>query len=398
MTFQKIIIQKTPISSRMSTLETTMDTITLPETLVVPTDFRFLDREVASLSQLQAVNVDPKWQEWVRIFDTHKESPDSQEKLYLLHYITIEDCEIYQEAMKEIGHVRGIIMDQENNIVCQSFGYTPEVTLEHYNDLQDEKEKYLYYQAVEGTVLRLFYWNHWFISTHRKIDGSDSYWNGPTFGEMFQELFTEQEEDLDKNTVYIYILQHVENTLIYKSQVSKLFLVATFKDNQLNYITEPLGDLDLEKYLENTNVNKSPDSVGVLAVNPGSPFNPVKLVSEDYINLKKLRGNTPNLTARYLQLHSDPEQQKNLVKNFPSYEYKSIDRELENLARKIHKGYINLFVKKSGLKFPKEQHVVMMRCHSFYKQDRNNNIVKLDVVKKMLRDTPSNYLQNMLKQ
>jgi hypothetical protein len=375
-----------PADQVMSNISINTQNIPFPENIVVPTDQRFIDREMANIEQLNAVNVDPKYQEWVRVFDTYQDAPDSSQKLYLLHYLTVSDESLQNEVMKHIGHVRGSILNEKNKVVCQSFGYTREATeFQGFNK---------FYPVYEGTVIRLFFYNHWFISTHRKIDASFSRWSGPTFGDMFQELFQMSEDELDKTNVYIYILQHVENRHLLPIKKSRLIHVANFK-NELTITMQPiLLTTSIKEYVERAFLENS-NSVGLLTFVDNAP---VKIVSQRYLDLKNVRGNDPQVTTRYTHLFAQPEKQKVLKQFYPEYaqQFKNIDRAFEDLSKFIHSGYINMFVKKLNVKFSKENHVVMMRCHSWYKEDAKNRTVRLNVVKDMLRTTPVNYFTAMM--
>jgi hypothetical protein len=368
--------------------------IPLPENDVVPTDRRFLNRPEATIDQLIAINVDPAYSEWIRVFDTHKEAPDSEETLYLLHYITVAND--MHDTMKHIGHVRGIILDQNNNIICQSFGYTKEVTPEQFTGNTSTNTNNKYYPVYEGTVIRLFFHDHWFISTHRKIDATYTRWNGPTFGEMFQEIFDGTAvEKLSETNVYIYILQHVDHRQLLPVKESRLIHVADFKGKLIPTMTA-IEITDISKYVEDAfDTGCGSTGVGLLTFVNDTP---VKIVSERYLDLKNVRGNDPMITTRYIHLFGEPEKQKILVKYFPDYrhEFTAVNKAFESLAKEIHRGYIGKFVKRLEVTFPKENHVVMMRCHSWHKLDAKNNIVRLDTVKQMLRTTPANYLNTMI--
>lgn len=378
------------------------DIVPLPTDLVVPTDLRFLDKPQATLKQLYTLNVDPKWTEWVRVFDTHRESPDSDETLFLIHYITVSDQEQNKLAMLDIGHVRGVILDSENNIVCQSFGYTPEISGESVDNLDIDVKDYTFQKAYEGTVLRLFFHGHWFVSTHRKIDATMSRWSGPTFGEMFDQLFHNPESELDKNMYYVYILQHKDSQQFFPVEKSRLVHIAFGSGYGFSYCGAYVGEKltfqnndEIKSYVDSAFEQRDPTNIGVIAYQ--NPLFPIKIVSQKYIDIKKIRGNDPKLSTRYIYLMDNPDLQKKLVLNFASDEYAKIDRKMEKLAKEIHKGYIVKFVKKGKRVYPKEQHVVMMRCHSWYNEDRANRMVKFDTVMNMLKTTPGNYLNTMLK-
>jgi hypothetical protein len=372
------------------------DIIILDENTIIPTDQRFLDRPQATEQQLQTVNVDPKYSQYIRVLDEFRDSPDSDHVLYLLHYLTVYNVETNTENMKHFGHVRGIILDQNNEIVCRSFGYTPEIAVNSENSyLQYVNANSMMFPALEGTVIRLFNWNnHWILSTHRRIDGTTSHWNGPAFGEMWEELW-KNDFEIEDNKSYIFILQHPGNKHIFPVATPALVHVATVESGVLDYNRDRIENSNVQDYVDSAYDARDVNNVGIMVLNPDS-FMPIKLVSNGYIDLKRLRGNNPYLGTRYVHLMSDPDQQKALVENFPSEDYQQIDRLFDQLVTKVHKGYIVKFVKKSSKIYPKEQHVTMLRCHSWYMEDPQNRVVRSDTVREMLRTTPGNYLNTMI--
>lgn len=386
----------------MTTLDTsnqTISTISLPHDRVIPTDRRFLNRECANFKQLNKLNVDPKYQEFVRVLDVQKEQ-DSEDTLYLLHYLTIvdENGNVDLSILNEIGHVRGIILDQNNNIICRSFGFTPELRFENFDQNLDN---FRAFKAYEGTVIRLYHWcGRWNLSTHRKIDASNSYWLGPSFGDMFYEAFDLDSESLEKNKCYVFILQHPQNRAIFN--VSKPFLpqVAVYDRETcvFNIVQSPEHTFtreSLQEFLDETARDKMAEKAGVILF-PENNFAPVKVMSDFYLQLREVRGNEPSLRNRYIRNLNNPTALELLIDNYPEFNRELADRQLDLLCKKLHQEYIIRYVKKSRQQIPKEEHVVLMRCHTWHREDPANNIVRFEKVKETLKSTPAKFLIAML--
>ena len=103
---------------------------------------------------------------------------------------------------KEDLEYRGCITDKDNNIICPSLGYIYEYNIELVEEgkvkvINPEDWKWSY--SVEGTMLRLYFYNHeWYLSTHKKISAFQSRWSCKfSFGELFihtlEEIFPEKE-------------------------------------------------------------------------------------------------------------------------------------------------------------------------------------------------------------
>lgn len=390
-----------------------LESVYLPHNLVCPSDRRYLVRDIATISQLEAVNVHPKWQHWIRQIDT-----DIDEGLVLLHYITTvhpDTGKINEEPMNEIGHVRGIILEKttkrgtEGEIkwrsVCKSFPYTPEVVTTDTERVQryvPEEITGPMFKANEGSIIRMYNHNgRWIISTHRKIDAQSSFWSGPTFGEMFSDVFNLTEEDLDPRLCYIYILQHTSHRIVYPIENNALFEIAQYcaeldnlvftQQGQTGITNREMAILTVDAMAEHQN----PEMAGAIVFNNSRP---VKLVNENYSYLKAIRGNDARLRSRYLQLRGTPEMQV-FVNYFPegSMEYKQVENEILDLAKYIHQLYIIRFINKNKQRVDKEEFCVIMKCHSWYFENPGVNIVRLEKVLEVLNQTPTKYLNVMLR-
>ena len=169
----------------------------------------------------------------LRIFDSIDEG-----NVILVHYISLSPT---------VYHVRGVVIDVVNErILCSSFPYTEEYTVvppettANPESLQFLKasgkvsfsEDCIVTKAYEGTILRLFsYKGTWYLSTHKKLDGSKSRWAGPPFGMMFDSIWGKdvpKESIFDPEKCYVLLMSHPDNKLVCDIRVPKLYVVASY--------------------------------------------------------------------------------------------------------------------------------------------------------------------------
>lgn len=382
--------------------------------LVVPTDHRFLSRPVASPELLQIVGVDPKWADYIRVLDV-------DDNLHLLHYlntlVSLENQVLNEELMKEIGHVRGTVVDLEaGKVVCQSFPFTPELVVEdsyRFHELVPKVTGHAF-SAVEGTIVRVFFHGgEWKLCTHRKLDASSSFWSGPTFGTMFNSTRKFEYTSLNKDWCYIMLLSHPANRLIYKIPEAQLMMVAvwdrasgSFLDMSEwklpNGVVKPT-ELNLKSHQDLTqsvNSMNSFDRAGVILVSDMKNPQPVKIINTPYFCLRMARGNEPSMRNRYLQLRGTPHLGV-LVNWYSDAEYQNkfeeAEHEVEALVKRLHSMYIHRYIKKNFETLPKEEFVVLQRCHTWHNEDRVKNIVTAQKMREIVNDTPNVYLLKMLK-
>lgn len=200
-------------------------------------------------------------------------------------------------------------------------------------------------KCYEGARILLF--NHkdkWYVSTRRCLDARESKWVvNKSFREMFDEamdgLFTFDE--LDKNLCYHFVLVHYKNkTIVNYNYLGKyhkyLYHILTTEkytlkevdvkiNDNVNYIEdEQFDNIDslLKKLDEIDNMNKAGKRITtegyILRVYEGkvhnSPFTVLKLQTEIYQTLMKMKPNNSNINQNYLELY-----QKDKLKDFAPY-------------------------------------------------------------------------------
>lgn len=389
----------------------------IPTELVVQTDHRFLSRPVATAEMLKIVGVDPKWADYIRVLDV-------DDNLHLLHYlntvISPENPVLNEELMKEIGHVRGTVIDLDSGeIVCQSFPFTPEVVVDdaaRLHELLPTYEKVNFFNACEGTIVRVFFHGgEWRMSTHRKLDASMSSWAGPTFGTMFNSTRRFEFTSLNKNWCYVMLLSHPSNRLVYRVEQQQLVMVTIYDRVAKKFLgSEQWGQLptgvlppvrtegvsDHKSLTEVVNKMVTFDAAGVIAIPDMENPRPVKILNATYFTLRHTRGNEPSMRNRYLQLRGTPEMHV-LLRWYiePEYQHAFVEaeNEVEQLVRRLHSMYIHRYIKKNFDTLPKEEFVVLQRCHTWHNADRVKNIVTQHKMREIVNTTPNPYMLKMLK-
>lgn len=398
---------------------TTFVTMELNYDSVVPSDRRFLTCPKADLDVLTLLGIDHKWQNFIRVLDKKGD-------LVLLHYVNTYDKnnKVNEEYLKEIGSVRGVIIDTETNkIICKSYPYTQEIICDEETTELSQEIDYAnstFYTACEGTILRLYnYKSTWFLSTHRKIDAYNSYWNGPSFGSIFDELKADNFtfDQLDPDWCYVFLMSHNSNRLVYNIPTPQLMLITIYdtsngvfkSPNEINNPTlqgcnypHQLNITNFEELKRESLAMKASDDytlAGIIVIPNGDNPTPIKIINKKYEYYKYIRGNQPNIRARYVyirgtaegpvfrQLYFEPEHQ--IIFN-------NVENEINMLVIKLHKMYMNRYVGKDFSQLDKEEFIVLKTCHEWHCADHQNNIVRPEKIKEVLDATKPNYLLKML--
>lgn len=414
-------------------------------------DVRFLRSDVPDESMLQVLEIQPEYKNWVRIVD-------ELDGCRLVHYLTPnEEYENKESVIQAVGHVRGVILDKNNKIICKSLPYTPEYVvsddtiedlntqytihrkagLESYDNgditnasVRNERTFEDFEQSIawEGTLIRLFYHeDDWYVATHRKINAYNSFVTPRSFGDMFEDVLKSKNiektfvDKLDKNCVFAFVMIHPMNTIIYqvKKDSYDLMLASVYNKDIEEYVDEKQFNdvfngrisfktsLNYDSWtsiLKDFNDSKFNDvyTSGIIMTSPNKKVM-FKLVSQQYANLRDVRGSNPSIGYRYLELRNDPVKRHKLEDWFADDIHRERilqqQQQFENLVSKLHRWYISRFINKIIKEMPKEEHVTLHRCHDWYKTNVKTNPqskVTSDVVRKFLMDAPFHCLVKML--
>ena len=321
----------------------------------------------------------------IRIFDRKEDNGDD---LILLHYINM---------IPIVYHVRGIIFDisDEDNvfIAASSFPHTeeynPTVKLAGSLEVPDDT---IVTKAYEGTVIRVFKGaEKWHMATHKKINGRRSRWCGPSFGDIFDELWQPDDHPyddyLDETGCYVFLISHPENRLVSVITEPTLRLIGKFscgsahfdhfvslKTDHPNVIKQTSikfsSGLDLFEKARNIDWKECTGLLLTRYCEDGLKLSCLKLVPEEYSSRRSLRGNEPNFRLRYLEHKTDNtdslEKFKELFTEKKKY-FEQIEKDYDELPNYLAKVYNYKIATKA--KIPQDEYYITETTKRHYRRE-----------------------------
>lgn len=269
---------------------------------------------------------------------------------------------------KDDSPFNGIILEKETNkIICAPTSTFDELQTNQSMTFNTKDCSFEY--CEDGTIIRLYNYNgEWITATTKCIDAKYSYWATPkTFDELFWQTignssFTSQ---LDPNLTYLFILLHPENRIVIPhNTVSVVFLGSYLKLSGKVSDTFCVQNMHLHNIVPTLKVPLPKDLTEVtdkeLVRHYSRDFKRGIIVT-DYINNKKykidfpfyteladIRGNTPYIGTRYLELLNQPEKLEKLQMYWPeeSSVFLGIWNALAVLTKNIHYVYYQTHIKR----------------------------------------------------
>ena len=353
------------------------------------------------------------------------------------------ECE--NSSPEEVKKQRGLIRDTEGNVIVQSFGYTEEYTHTQVPELEKKlgESEWIYHYSVEGTLLRMFYHHEqWYLCTHKKLNAFKSRWScKQTFGELLEQgleeiyekpdAITWLQEKLPTDKVYFFLVRsNQQNRIVCHTQhiqknESIVFLgfytpssvdsdsPLCFQFYEKNTLPPPLDVLNrLESPLcvppqSFSSVQQLCETVstmdpfllqGIIAFRKEG-MESVKILNAEYVKYYEVRGNNPNLRFRYLEVRNDPEKLQLLYVLYPKFTilFEEYESALYDIARVIYQFYVNRYIKNQYVTLPREEYLLLKKCHQWYLEDRKNNRIFTQKVLEILAHEPPLHLYKMIK-
>lgn len=304
--------------------------------------------------------------------------------------------------------VRGVVVDTETgNPLFRPFPYTDDYIQNALPDDENSPDEYTWFYAYEGTLIRVFHWKDtWVVSTNRKLHASQSRWGTKeSFLELFQSAWarvTESSFDdaLQKDAAYMFLLTPVKGTRIVcePTEDTPVLHVGTIRGGE--WTRESLEGFSSPKACSNLREDMStafsaPNTYQGLIGFDYENHRQVKLVSQQYHELSKLRGNQPSMRFRYIQLRSEGEQKRleRFVQLYPEFSdlFARIERNIHNMAEELHRVYIKQNVyKDKSLRVGKQEHYIIRQCHAWHCADRpKNRVTKARILQEIWNLHPS---------
>ncbi len=361
----------------------------------------------------------------IRLFDT-----DIQTGLQLWSYSHCND-----DSSESVKQCRGVVLDGDK-IVSRMFGYTQEYTEKDEDIIRSELSLYdgqLYaVPAIEGTIIRLFHsHNRWFLSTFRKLDAYNSRWGSEkTFGELFQQaLYNEythynpdfkstlgEVEDpshlfdrfcsvLDVNNTYTFILQTTSDTrqVCKGEDPQRMWFMGLFdKDGSFHPTSDSVPIHSPFEKIRNTTVDivmtrvKLTDITlhqGLMVYLPNNTQ--IKISHSSYSELQAIRGNTPSILSRYMEVYSDADTKDRLRAMYPerTWQFDMVEKNIKAVCGYIHRVYIGRYIKKQYIFVHPLLNYLLKELHTKYIQTREP--VTLQTVEAMIARQPGKIISQL---
>lgn len=280
-------------------------------------------------------------------------------------------------------------------------------------------------ETMEGTMINLFFdarTQTWDISSRGAIGGNYWYYRTQylleeheteptqteytelrkqssqqqmTFRQMFMDAMkTEITSDLNtmpileylpKNYCYSFVLQHPDNHIVLPISEPHLFLVAVyeivdactvkfvpphiyetwsvFTDSAIEFPKK--YELTTYKELEDIygSIHSEYSSMGVMFTNVRTGER-AALSNPVYEEIKKLRGNNPNLQYQYFCLLRSGQVDK-FLEYFPTYKkvFMQFSKQYQDFITNVHQSYFSYYVKKEGIPIAKKYFIHASKIH-----------------------------------
>ncbi len=329
-----------------------------------------------------------------------KDSIEKTDDDGVLQVYSYKYCDV--DSTEELKNCRGLVFNGDT-LLFKSLGFTPE-----YNETQTEFltsqpiTNYTFFPSEEGTLIRLFYYNKWYVTTHRKLNAFNSRWGSEkSFGDIFVDYIKKYNweslesftDSLNKEHTYLFLIRNtVQNKIVSNpSEVNSVFFVGSILNGTGDFTFECSHNLNIPHQLNQlTSFNTWEDVFNyVKQVNPlekqgiiafwkdqNGVTKQLKLINTQYQLYSRVRGNEPNIIYRYLQVRNNPIYSKIIYELYPEHNvsFLGFENMITQIARNIHSSYILRFVNKNYVVVPKEEYRIITDCHGWHISNRNNKV------------------------
>jgi len=348
------------------------------------------------------------------------ECVDEEGSLRILNYVQCNN-----ESETCLKKMRGVVEEIDTKrVLFQNLPYTDEFVANEFQDEIDLKEWDIY-PSVEGALIRVFWHStRWYISTNKKLNAFNSKWSSrKSFGELFREALVALTEDeniletfldtLDKDSVYFFLVRYNhENRIvcqIHKNVKENLIFISQWNTKTETFSREWTSSIpvfqqspitfdtlqDLRHYVQDIDTAKYQ---GVILFSK-SENRQIKILSPTYTRLGQIRNNNPNLRFRYLELRLDPTTKEQIFTMYPTYQDNFLEYEhiIYQIAKLIRYYYVQRYIKNKYVTLPKEEYLLMKKCHEWYLQNREENRINVSKVLDILNTEPPISLYKMIR-
>lgn len=283
------------------------------------------------------------------LFNKFIKTKESDKLFQIYNSIKTPESEYNQEC-------NGQIYDKQTmKLVCTNqLNFTKNVSYENINSIE---------YCEDGTLLRCYYTDKWNIATSKCINAETSYWSSTkSFKQLFDELFENSLYDkLDEQYTYLFILNHKENIHIVKHLKNVLVYIGKIKNDNPRRIPDNSDysklfkePIVLPETIKTDNIERdillnllyTDLKRGILIKYNNGEL--CKIDFKDFETLKNIRGNTPYIRIRYLELLKDQSLLNEFIKHYSTENhmmFTMIEYCVMNTVSCIYKVYVDTHIK-----------------------------------------------------
>ena len=315
---------------------------------------------------------------------------------------------------KFIRTSNGCVIDATNKKVVS---YFPHIERKEITNDEESDEKKVDFVKVEelidGSVVRLYHHNDkWIVATLRTIDASKAYWqSNKSFSDLFYECNNNRInfDKLNKNYIYGFIIQHPENKIVTHYNFPDIIHIMTINREDFKEVEYEIELINTElkllrpKQLIFNDYNQLLKSCKQLYhYIPGylvtlADGTKTKFIAPHYTFVKSLKGNTPKIDVRYLQMRNDKRQVNDLLLYYPELieMVNIIESNIINEARSLHRKYVAIKIYKQWHDLTSIEKMIIYKIHEKYLQTKNP--VDFQTVYSVISEIPYYKLAMLLK-
>lgn len=313
---------------------------------------------------------------------------------------------------------RGIIINfTKKSIVNSSLEGC--IDIAQFNCKVNDWDSIVVEECLDGTLINLYYYNKWTVSTKFCINGEDSrFRNNKTFKELFDSVCTIDYSNLDKSYSYSFVLQHKDSRIVSPISENKIYHIES-----TNNVTGEKVDISLDgvnkpqllkyKHIVNrlnvTNIKELINKVNNLPwCNPGYILYSIdrkyrtKLVNSNYTKVLDIVKDQSNLNYIILDCIFKKDTIKDLLFYYPEYTTATVkvNNAFNTYATNLFQFYTKCKVNNQFVNLEKNYKKPLCDVHNLFKTKRKNGDytfkITFNEVTNILKQYDSPYLYSII--
>lgn len=296
---------------------------------------------------------------------------NNMRKLKIVRYDYKDREKIKEDKLSRYS--RGLIIDSEDNILFLPPIKSVEISI---NDYFNNYSNYKVQPIIDGVMINLFNNNdRWEISTRSSVGGYNKWSKTKNFKDMYNDCEDFEEEDLNKEYTYSFVMRHKENRLVGKVEYNELYLIEVRNKNTLERldITEFRNKFNTLEFIDLSRNDKIFNTYEIRGYTFYDGENRYKLTNSLYDEINALKGNSNDKIINYLDIRN-----KGNIKQYLEYypEEKNLKDEvednIEDLITLTYMSYRNVKIDKVKNMSDIEYHIkpLVNELHKIYLQER----------------------------